>query len=105
MDDRETQRELERDPLWAFLIAKPKPLWEVKMAIPNKGDRRKGIRRQSSRRKGDIEKIRDKVQEVTVLKEAVSPEKTSSVWRWHEEFTAAWCETFITKKRKRNPER
>ena len=91
--------------MWAFFMAKPKPLLEVKMAIASKGDRRKGIRRQGGRRKGDIEKIKDKVQEVTALKEAVSPEKTSSVWSWHEEFTTAWCETFITKKRKRNPER
>ena len=75
------------------------------MAVTRRGEWRKGIRRQSGRRKGDIEKIKDKGQEVTVLKEAVSPEKTSSVWSWHEEFTTAWCETFITKKRKRNPER
>jgi hypothetical protein len=105
LDDRETQRELERDPLWAFLIAKPKPLWEVKMAIPSKGDRRKGMRRQSSRRKGDIEEIkireeRDKEQEVIVHHEAVPEKKASSVWSWHEEFTAEWSETFITKKRK-----
>ena len=44
------------------------------MAIASKGDRRKGVRRQSGRRKGDIEKIkirgeRDKEQEVTVHQE------------------------------------
>ena len=105
MDDRETQRELERAPLWAFLIAKPKPLLEVKMAIPSKGDRRKGIRRHSSRRKGDIEEIkireeRDKEQEVIVHHEAVPEKKASSVWSWHEEFTVEWSETFITKERK-----
>ena len=89
-------------------MAKPKPLLEVKMAIASKGDRRKGIRRQSGRRKGDTEKVkieRDKEQEVTVRHQAVPPKKASSVWSWHEEFAAEWSETFITKKRKKNPER
>ena len=83
------------------------------MAVTRRGDRRKGIRRQSGRRKGDIEKIkiegeRDKEQEVTVRHEAVPPKKASSVWSWHEEFEefgAEWSETFIKKKRKKNPER
>ena len=49
------------------------------MAVTRRGDRRKGIRRQSGLRKGDIEKIkiereRDKEQEVTVRHEAV-PQK------------------------------
>jgi hypothetical protein len=110
LDASETRRELERASLWAFFMAKPKPLLEVKMAIASKGDRRKGIRRQSGRRKGDIEKIKtegesDKEQEVTVRHEAVPPKKASSVWSWHEEFAAKWSETFITKKRKKNPER
>jgi len=79
---------------------------EVKMAIASKGDRRKSIRRQSGRRKGDIEKIkiegeRGKEQEVTVRNEPVPPKKASSVWSWHEELTAEWSETFITKKRKK----
>jgi hypothetical protein len=61
-------------------MAKPKPLLEVKMAIASKGDRRKSIRRQSGRRKGDIEKIkiegeRGKEQEVTVRNEAVPQKK------------------------------
>ena len=75
------------------------------MAIPSKGDRRKGTRRQSGRRKGDIEEIkireeRDREQEVIVHHEAVPEKKASSVWSWHEEFAAEWSETFITKKRK-----
>jgi hypothetical protein len=77
------------------------------MAVTRRGDRRKGVRRQSGRRKGDIEKIkiegeRDKEQEVTVRQEAVPPKKASSVWSWHEEFVAEWSETFISKKREKN---
>ena len=73
------------------------------MAIPSKGDRRKGIRRQSGRRKGDIEKITirgegDKEQEVVVRHEAIPEKKAGSVWSWYEEFTAEIHETFITKK-------
>ena len=80
------------------------------MAVTRRGDRRKGIRRQSSRRKGDIEKIKigeevGKDQEVIVRHEGVPPKKASSLWSWHEEFIAEWSETFITKKRKKNPER
>ena len=75
------------------------------MAITRQGDRRKGVRRQSGRRKGDIEKIkiggeRDKKQEVTVRHEAIPQKKASSVWSQYEEFAAEWSETFITKKRK-----
>ena len=52
------------------------------MAVTKRGDRRKGIRRQSGRRKGDIEKVkiegeRDKEQEVTVRHEAVAPKKSN----------------------------
>ena len=80
------------------------------MAVTRQGDRRKGNRRQSGPRKGDIEKIRiegegDKEQQVTVRHEAVPPKKATSVWTWYEEFAAAWSESFMTKKRKRNPER
>ena len=75
------------------------------MAVTKRGDRRKGNRRQSGQKQGDIEKItiqeeRDKEQEVIVHHEAVPEKKASSVWSWHEEFTAEWSETFITKKRK-----
>ena len=76
------------------------------MAVTRRGNRRKGIRRQSGRRKGDIEKIkiegeRDKEQEVTIHPEAVPPKKGSSVWSWHEEFVAEWSESLISKKRKK----
>ena len=76
------------------------------MAIASKGDRKKSIRRQSGRRKGDIEKIkiegeRGKEQEVTVRHEAVPPKKASSVWSWHEEFVAEWSESLISKTRKK----
>ena len=73
------------------------------MAVKGRGDRRKGIRRQSDRRKGDLEGIkiqeeRDEEKEVIVRHEAVPPKKASSVWSWHEEFVAEWSETFISKK-------
>ena len=66
-------------------MAKPKPLLEIKMAVTRRGDGKKGNRRQSGQRKGDIEKIkiegrRDKEREVTVRHEAVPPKKASSVW-------------------------
>ena len=77
------------------------------MAIASKGDRRKGIRRQSGRRKGDIEKIkiegeRDKEQDVAVRHEAVPQKKASSVWSWHEEFVTEWSETFLLKQQKKS---
>jgi hypothetical protein len=89
-------------------MAKPKPLWEIKMAVTKRGDRRKGNRRQSGRRKDDIEKItirgeRDKEQEAVVRHEAVSEKKEGSVWSWYEEFAAEVSETFITKKKKGKP--
>jgi len=78
------------------------------MAVTRQGDRRKGIRGQSSPRKGDTGKITirremDKEQEVVVRHEAVSEKKASSVWSWHEEFAAALYETYITKKEKGKP--
>jgi hypothetical protein len=81
---------------------------EVKMANARQGDRRKGVRRQSGRRKGDTEKItirgeRDKEQEAVVRHEAVPEKKAGSVWSWHEEFAAELSETFITKKKKGRP--
>jgi hypothetical protein len=91
-------------------VGKPKSLLEIKMAVTRRGDRRKGIKRQSSRRKGDIEKITirgemDKEQEVVVRHEAVFEKKASSVWSWHEEFAAELYETFIRKKEKGKPKR
>jgi hypothetical protein len=76
------------------------------MAVTGRGDRRKGIRRQSDRRKGDLEEIkireeRDKEKEVIVHHGAVPPKKASSVWSWHEEFVAEWSESFISKKGKK----
>jgi len=78
------------------------------MAITRQSDRRKGVRRQSSRRKTDIKTIKiegkgDKEQEVTVRHEAVPKKKARSVWSGHEEFTREWSETFIIKKRKKHP--
>lgn len=63
------------------------------MAITRQGDMRKGTRRHSGRRKGEIEKIiiggeRDKEQEVAVRHDAVPQKKASSVWSWYEEFAA-----------------
>ena len=77
------------------------------MATPRQGDRRKGTRRHSGRRKGDIEKIviggeRDKKQEVPVRHEDVPPKKASSVWSWHEEFVTEWSETFLLKQQKKS---
>jgi hypothetical protein len=78
------------------------------MAITRQGDRRKGVRRQSGRRKGDIEKSeiggeRDKKQEVIVRHEAVPPQKVSSVWSQYEEFAAELGDSYITKKKGRKP--
>ena len=68
------------------------------------------ITRQKGRRKGDakiikIEGDRDKDQEVTVRHGTVPQRKEISTWSWHEEFAIEWSETFITKKRKRNPKK
>ena len=81
---------------------------EVKMANTGQSDRRKGIRRESSRRRTDIKTIKiegkeDKEQEVIVRPETVLQKKAGSVWRWHEEFAVEWSETFLTKKRKQHP--
>jgi len=78
------------------------------MAITRQSDRRKGNRRQSTRRKGGIRIIKikgeeDKEQEVTVRHEAVPKKKGSSLWSGHEEFTREWSESFITRKRKKHP--
>ena len=78
------------------------------MAITRQSDRRKDNRRQSTRRKGDINIIeikgaREKGQAVTVRHEAVPKKKGSSLWGGREEFTREWSESFITRKRKRHP--
>ena len=78
------------------------------MANTGQNDRRKGVRRQGSRRKTDVKTIKiegkgDKGQEVTVRSETAVPKKAGSVWGWHEEFRAEWSETFLTKKKKKHP--
>jgi hypothetical protein len=89
-------------------VAKPKHLLEIKMAVTRRGNGKEGNRRQSGRRKGDIEKItirgeRDKEQEVVVRHEAVPEKKADSVWSWYEEFAAELSETYITKKKRGKP--
>ena len=76
------------------------------MAIERQSDQRRGDRRQSTRRKGDVSIIKikgegDKGQEVTVRHLGVAKKEDSSVWSGHEEFTREWSETFTTKKRKK----
>jgi hypothetical protein len=87
-------------------VGKPKPLLEIKMAVTMRGDREKGIRRQSSRRKGNIETITiggqgDKGQEVTVRYETAPQRKEESTFSWFEQFTIEWSETFVRKKKKK----
>ena len=90
-----------------FFYGQIKADLEGRMANTRQNDQRKGVRRQSSRRKTDIKTIKiegkgDKEQEVTVRHEAVPKKKARSVWSGHEEFTREWSETFITKKRGKN---
>ena len=80
------------------------------MVITKEGDRRKGNRRQRNRRKDDVKTIKiegegGKGQEVAVRHETVPERKEMSTWRWHEEFTVAWSETFISRKTKENPKK
>ena len=83
---------------------------EAKMENTRQNDRRKGIRREVSRRKGEITTIEvegkeDKEQEVTVRHETAPQTKEKSTWSWHEEFTVEWSETLITRKKKKHPEK
>ena len=78
------------------------------MANTGQNDRRKGVRRQGSRRKTDIRTIKiegkeDKEQALTVRRETPAQKKAGSVWNWQEEFTVEWSETFLTKKKKKHP--
>ena len=78
------------------------------MANTRQNDRRKGVRRQGSRRKTDLKKIKiegkeGKEQGVTVRPETSAQKKAGSVWNWQEEFRVAWSETFLTKKKKKHP--
>ena len=73
-------------------------------------DRRKGVRREISRRKGDVTTIEvegkeDKEHEVTVRHEIAPQTKEKSTWSWHEEFAVEWSETLITMKKKKHPEK
>jgi hypothetical protein len=75
---------------------------EFDRAIPVHNDRRKSNRRQSHRRKGNIKTIKirgegDKGQEVTVRYETAPPREEKSTFRWFEELTMEWSETFISK--------
>jgi hypothetical protein len=78
------------------------------MENTRQNDRRKGIRREVSRRKGEITTIEvegkeDKEHEVTVRHETAPQTKEKSTWSWHEEFTVEWSETLITRKKKKHP--
>jgi hypothetical protein len=78
------------------------------MVNTRQDDRRKSIRRESSRGKTDIRRIKiqgkeDNGQEVAVRPETALPKKAGSVWSWHEEFAVEWSETFLTKKTKKHP--
>ena len=71
-------------------------------------DRRKSTRRQSPRRKINIETVknggeRDNGQEVAVRCETAPERKEKSTFSWFEEFTVEWSETFITNNRKKHP--
>jgi len=81
---------------------------EAKVENTRQNDRRKSIRREVSRRKGEITTIEvegkeDKEQEVTVRHETAPQTKEKSTWSWYEEFAAEESETYITKKKKRKP--
>jgi hypothetical protein len=81
---------------------------EVKMANTRQDDRRKGVRRETSRRKGDITTIEvegkeDKEQKVAVRHEIAPQTKEKSTWSWHEEFAVEWSETLIARKKKKHP--
>ena len=81
------------------------------MANTGQNDRRKGIRREKSRRKTGTKTIKperkdEKEQQVTVRHESAPLAKEKSTWSWHEEheeFAVVWSETFLTKKKGKNP--
>jgi hypothetical protein len=78
------------------------------MENTRQNDRRKGIRREVSRRKGEITTIEvegkeDKEHEVTVRHETAPQKREKSTWSWHEEFIVEWSETLITRKEKKHP--
>jgi len=50
-----------------------------------------------------VEGAKEKEKEVIVRHATALLKKGRSPWSWHEEFVLEWSETFITKKRKRDP--
>ncbi len=65
-----------------------------------------GTKRKKDRSEVDkikIEKDGDKKEERVVLHKTLIQKEETSVWSWLEEFTTEWSETFVTKKKKRNP--
>ena len=88
-----------------FFYGRTKEDLEADMAISleNENDRRRSSRRQSHRRKTNVEPIRiggevDKGQEVTIHGRTALPRKEKSTFSWFEEFTVEWSETFILTK-------
>ena len=86
-----------------FFYGRTKEDLEADMAISPENDRRKDNRRQSHRRKGNMEPIKiggkvDKEQEVTVHCGAGPQRKEKSTFSWFEELTMEWSETLILKK-------
>ncbi len=78
------------------------------MVTTKRSNRKIGNRRQTQRRRGNIEitktaGVGNEGRVVTVSHETIPRTKETSVWSWHEEFAVAWSETFIAKRRKRNP--
>ncbi len=85
-----------------FFYGHSKEDLEVDMRITVQNDRRKSSRRQSHRRKANIETTKiggkgDNGQEVTVRHETTPQRKEKSVFSWFEEFTVEWSETFISR--------
>ncbi len=73
------------------------------ISLENENDRRRSNRRQSHRRKTNMEPIKiggevDKGQDVTVHCRTAPQRKEKSTFSWFEEFTMEWDETLILKK-------
>ncbi len=43
-----------------------------------------------------------KAQEIIVHRGAIPKKRAITAWSWHEEFTAEWSETLITRKKKKH---
>ncbi len=73
------------------------------MTILPEDDRRKSNRRQSHRRKANMESTKiggevDKGQEVTVHCGTAPQREEKTIFSWFEEFTMAWSRTLILRK-------